>query len=80
MQRLAEYCDKMHKLYRSLDFKNIFEHYHKVHADKMKIATSLMLELNDLGVIQQKFISQKVDPLKMSDLIRDEDLEMLNKT
>ena len=59
LSRLAEYSDKIHSLFVQLDFKTLFEHYHKAHQERCKISQALALELSDIGLISQNHVNEK---------------------
>ena len=51
LQRLATYCDDLHKVFVQLDIKTLFDYYTKTQEDKTKLIQALVLELSDLGLI-----------------------------
>lgn len=57
----------------------MFDHYCEVNEEKSKIAQALALELSDTGLISYKHVDKSADALKLTELVKDEDLAVLDK-
>jgi hypothetical protein len=50
-----------------------------VNLEKEKIVKALAHELNDIGLISEKHFDRKTDALKITDLVKEADLEVVDK-